>query len=192
MRNVDKSLKAGDANYTQRVEMMIAAAQDMPPSSNVAVAVIDEPSFVGKSTKITNWFAQRDLDVRLTFVLGTDTITRFFEQRYYPSNDSMMASIQHFFMPKDRGGEDSRIICARRHSDASTDDIEAFLDGADVREYVRTGKIHLLDISPEEAMMSSTAVRNGVSASGLESISWGRTCTPSVGLYIQDHKLYIT
>ena len=190
VRNVDKSLRPGDATYTQRVEMMIAAAKDMSPSTNVAVAVIDEPSFVGKSTKVINWFAQRNVDVRLTFVLGTDTITRFFEPRYYPSESAMRVSIQHFFKAKEEGGDDSRVICVKRHSDNNFEDIDAFLGSAEVHAYILSGQIHVLEIGTDEAMMSSTAVRKGVPIDGMSSSASNRMCSPGVISYIQDRKLY--
>jgi len=84
VRNADKSLKPTDASYIQRLEMMFLLAKDInrdaygdrgttsthsSPSdssvtpeeeANVAVAIIDEPTFVGKS-RILLAFLQRRL-----------------------------------------------------------------------------------------------------------------------------------
>ncbi|KAJ9107819.1 hypothetical protein QFC19_002725 [Naganishia cerealis] len=110
-RNVDKTLKPGDATFVQRVEMMRLQALDMedkrspratagergddPSNGNVAVAALNHPTFVGKSDILLRWLRQRfktttstatprpEPEVRLTFLIGTDTLMRLFIPKYY-------------------------------------------------------------------------------------------------------------
>jgi nicotinamide-nucleotide adenylyltransferase len=121
VRNADKSLKSGDATYEQRLEMMKELAQDVRTQrmsagkSNVAIAMVDEPTFVGKSSLLVDFLGKRinELSLRtptseepasaslvatgsnavdftaqkpkLTFLLGFDTLERLFAPRYYTS-----------------------------------------------------------------------------------------------------------
>ena len=77
VRNADKQLATGDAAYAQRLEMMLLLARDIlrvpaaaaacntvgasssQPHDNVAVAIIDEPTFVGKSTALLSYLRHR-------------------------------------------------------------------------------------------------------------------------------------
>lgn len=148
--NADKRLKPGDATYEQRLEMMALVSQEMQlaeqPATNVCVAAIDEPTFVGKSTKLKDAISNRigslsnrgndglqmDLssgqrrddrgqEFKLCFVLGFDTVTRLFEPKYYGSIEAMRASLRLFFAPVSEGGQDSYVVCARRQSGAKED-----------------------------------------------------------------------
>ncbi|KAI0783945.1 hypothetical protein BC629DRAFT_1628786 [Irpex lacteus] len=63
VRNADKGLKPTDATYVQRLEMMIRLARDIyspvpqgEHNANTAVAIIDEPTFVGRpESLLTSW-----------------------------------------------------------------------------------------------------------------------------------------
>lgn len=77
VRNADKQLAPGDAAHAQRLEMMLLLARDIlrvpaaaaardtvgasssQPHDNVAVAIIDEPTFVGKSTALLSYLRHR-------------------------------------------------------------------------------------------------------------------------------------
>ncbi|KAG8985705.1 hypothetical protein FRB90_004497 [Tulasnella sp. 427] len=181
--------------------MMIHLAEDLAeshqaqPSVNIAVAVIDEPSFVGKSIKLQPYLRSRvpnETRIKLAFVLGTDTITRFFAPRFYPSLDSMLRSIRHFFLEPAQGGEGSEIVCARRSSTLSEEEEQEFLQTEEVKEWVDVGAVKLIDIGEEEAKMSSTKVREGIkNYETLQWISrWEDMCCPSVANYIKDQHLY--
>ncbi|KAF7424102.1 hypothetical protein PC9H_009405 [Pleurotus ostreatus] len=146
VRNADKVLKQRDASLVQRLEMMVLLAKDIvcPPSgppdvdrsaeSNVAVAIIDEPTFVGKSTKLLTFLRNRlagmseragssaMYEPKLTFLLGFDTLERLLSPRYYAAADApagsdsmeiMMVSLRRFLSPAPLG-DDSAIVCARR------------------------------------------------------------------------------
>lgn len=125
VRNADKSMKPGDANYTQRLEMMIrlahalqyqsespAAASNLNPphAANIAVAIIDEPTFINKSSVLRSFLldhlsalvkseAENDglplrvinsgtQRIQLTFLMGFDTLERFLAPRYYVSSSA--------------------------------------------------------------------------------------------------------
>ncbi|KDQ14899.1 hypothetical protein BOTBODRAFT_332390 [Botryobasidium botryosum FD-172 SS1] len=190
VRNVDKTLKLGDASPVQRLQMMIHLARDLEShlsSPNVAVAVIDEPTFVGKATKLLAHFHNASIHPAplLTFIVGYDTLTRLFAPQYYPPERtpaSMRTAVKQFFWP---GGANSSVVCARRPTaggDANPDE-KAFLESADVAGYVRVGKIRLVDISDEERHISSTAVRNGVAAGSKD---WEKMCTPSIVEFVRN------
>ncbi|KAJ3552526.1 hypothetical protein NM688_g4106 [Phlebia brevispora] len=75
VRNADKALKPTDATYAQRLEMMILLAKDIMASAsspldpghsphvdgrdNIAVGIIDEPTFVGKSRILRDFLQNR-------------------------------------------------------------------------------------------------------------------------------------
>ncbi|KAF8976808.1 hypothetical protein BDQ17DRAFT_1454716 [Cyathus striatus] len=60
VRNVDKSLSHGDATYLQRLEMMRILSGDMKQAEgNGAIAIIDEPTFVGKQRVLKGFLENR-------------------------------------------------------------------------------------------------------------------------------------
>ncbi|KAG9015163.1 hypothetical protein FRB94_004282 [Tulasnella sp. JGI-2019a] len=206
--NADKSLKVGDPSFPERVEMIIALAEEMKTqgthhvsSGNVAVAVIDEATFVGKSAKLLRYLRDHrmphlgDRTHRLTFVLGTDTITRFFSSHYYQSEEVMKASIRKFFLAPQEAqlgeeGDGSQIACARRGSNLSNEEETKFLQSPGVIPYVEMGGVRMMDIPPEAAM-SSTLVREGIRDPQRSGIDWEKMCAPQVAQYIKVHGLYL-
>ncbi|KAJ8490036.1 hypothetical protein ONZ45_g13345 [Pleurotus djamor] len=157
VRNADKALKRGDATFVQRLEMMslltedvicrssplfgapgteingggsaVAALAEPPMCNNTAVAIIDEPTFVGKSAKLLTFVRNRlaglstsalpeKQEIELTFLLGFDTLERLLSPRYYGSDGlnsstAMMTSLRNFLCPPPNG-DGSRVVCARR------------------------------------------------------------------------------
>ncbi|KIK66635.1 hypothetical protein GYMLUDRAFT_37790 [Collybiopsis luxurians FD-317 M1] len=153
VRNADKQLKPTDATYVQRVEMIIEFAKDLQDARNadvgrsvrddvdanrnvgdertgddmdpgIAVAIIDEPTFVGKSRMLQDFFRKRFQvglpdpgksepsasttrtlpssstvpTIQLTFLLGYDTLERLFALRYYDNlEENMYQALQGFF-----------------------------------------------------------------------------------------------
>ncbi|KAL0953241.1 hypothetical protein HGRIS_004494 [Hohenbuehelia grisea] len=145
VRNADKTLKPTDASFMQRIEMMMLLTDSIVahPSlehgtpfsgqpqnwastaqgpqdthvteANVAVAIIDEPTFVGKSSALLTFLRDRLAsletllsgaaptppttagspqsaeprapDIELTFLVGIDTLERLFVPKYYASSD---------------------------------------------------------------------------------------------------------
>ncbi|KAJ2997756.1 hypothetical protein NUW54_g7096 [Trametes sanguinea] len=226
VRNADKQLKPGDATYEQRVEMMILLARDLarsharsvpaardalpeaaPHEPNVAVAIIDEPTFVGKSAILRDFLSKRILEIlgpaqvasafpnnspptpKLTFLMGTDTIVRLFAPRYYADEQSMVAALRRFLSPE---GDDSRIICARRISPsvvpaiAEEERIEVEMSEF-ARKIIPVHKLSFVDIGERECTYSSSEVRESL-AKGDE--GWKDMVTPSIMEYITSKKLY--
>ncbi|KAI9061071.1 Nucleotidylyl transferase [Trametes sanguinea] len=224
VRNADKQLKPGDATYEQRVEMMILLARDLarsharsipaardalseaaPHEPNVAVAIIDEPTFVGKSTILRDFLSKRILEIlgptevasafpnippptpKLTFLMGTDTIVRLFAPRYYAEEQFMVAALRRFLSPE---GDDSRIICARRVSRgvprAEEERIEVEMSEF-ARKIIPVRKLSFVDIGERECTYSSSEVRESL-AKGDE--RWKDMVTPSIVEYITSKKLY--
>lgn len=222
VRNADKQLKPGDATFVQRLQMMILLAEEMQSRAStdpsrafadglpVAVAAIDEPTFVGKSIKILKCLAQdpsRRADSApptLTFILGYDTITRFFDPKYYGTQKNMRSTLRTFFED-----EHSSIVCARRNSSPSTtasssspgespqsDEEAALLASDDVHPYVESERVRMVDIGADEAAMSSTLVREAAAAEGNAGAaspsgkSLDAMVIPAIAQYIREQSLY--
>ncbi|TBU33483.1 hypothetical protein BD311DRAFT_712613 [Dichomitus squalens] len=204
VRNADKQLKPGDATHEHRAEMMPPAQTHDP---NVAVAIIDEPTFVGKSAILLDFLRQRISDLqqqqpsgvvlssppeeppspKLTFLMGTDTIVRFFAPRYYADEHAMTVALRRFLSPDEN---DSRIICARRVSKglstAEEVEVESQLP-AFVSEILPTNRISFVDIGEQERTYSSSEVREML-ASHQE--TWKSMVPRSIAEYIVEHNLY--
>ena len=231
VRNADKKLKPGDASFAQRLQMIILLAKEMEARlssatsgvsnmmrpSAAAVAAIDEPTFVGKSKKLLEYFRGKypnNVTVpRLTFVLGYDTIIRFFNPKYYDSHDGMVASLNAFFHQ-----DSSSILCAQRSteglglglestvpgsSSSATDEEIAFFQSSDVEPYVRSGAVSMCSIDSTESALSSTLVRQSVALTeapptfedtttpDLRPRDWRSMVPPTVAAYIVRNSLYV-
>lgn len=226
VRNVDKSLKPGDATYIQRLEMMYLLAKDMDQpsadsheegegewSSNVAIAIIDEPTFVGKSTALLTFLRNRIVlspstlqpHPKLAFLLGVDTLERLFSPRYYPSEESMMSSLRHFFCE-----EGSTVVCAKRHPSSYTSSSNE-LRFPEVHnsvpisvpphalEFMDANQITIIDIGKDEQTYSSSEIRNerkgsvdtGDGNGQSHTDRWKRLVSERVAAYIEEHALYL-
>ncbi|KAI6125032.1 Nucleotidylyl transferase [Pisolithus croceorrhizus] len=194
VRNAEKSLMPGDATYVQRLEMMYLLSLDgrhgllisADINDNVAIAIIDQPIFVGKSTILHSFLRSRLASLhlslsagteaihrpKLTFLMGFDTLVRLFSPKYYASEEEMTGLLQDFLSPE---GQDCRIICARRVN-VTID--EAFID---------RDRIHFLNIGEDEQSFSSTDVRATVAA-GMD--NWRRQVTDHIADYIIENRLY--
>jgi len=206
VRNADKSLKPGDASYIQRLEMMYllsrSVAVDHTPSplpniNNTAIAIIDEPTFVGKSTtlhpflrtrlaSLRSSFTSADLPTipqpKLFFLMGLDTLMRIFSVNYYASEHELMRLLRNFLSPD---AEDCRIVCARR---ASEDDAEKQIQNI-ADEFIRGERIHLMDIGKDQQTCSSSEVRAEVAVGDND---WRRLVTDLITNYLVDNKLYVS
>jgi nicotinamide-nucleotide adenylyltransferase len=216
VRNADKSMKPGDASYMQRLEMMAIFAKyvvrndsngptnnDVTPqeAANVAVAIIDEPTFVGKSSTLLAFLTSRltsfesttpPYDTQLTFMVGYDTLERLLLPRYYASESQMLSSLRTFMSPAP-DGDDSRIVCAHRAS--SGNDSETGDDVAKptiAQEFISSQRIVFIDIGGDLRTYSSTAVRKEISQLNSEemAINWRKYVPGEVAEYIVREKLY--
>ncbi|KAK1236361.1 hypothetical protein PQX77_000394 [Marasmius sp. AFHP31] len=224
VRNADKQLKSTDATYTQRLEMMMKLAEDITSHSeddkpqqheNVAVAIIDEPTFVGKSNLLQRFLKERSsshTDFRLTFLLGFDTLERFFAPRYYTNGQSdsdtearlkMYSALEGFFAP-DRDG--SRIVCARRspssypHSspppnaqqrDSSTDPSPQSLTSV-IQDFLTSKSlpaelVEIIDIGEDVWAVSSSDGRSAITRGD---DSWKGMVPGAVRKFIEAENLY--
>ncbi|KAI8980078.1 hypothetical protein BD414DRAFT_465307 [Trametes punicea] len=219
VRNADKQLKPGDATYEQRIEMMVLLAHDLarphaagahlpdpdPHGSNVAVAIIDEPTFVGKSAILRDFLSRRISELlgladvasaspsvvppepKLTFLMGTDTVVRLFAPRYYADEEAMVAALRHFLSPD---GDDSRIICARRtsHGVSKVEDERVEVEMLEfARKIVPFERLSFVDIGKQECTYSSSEVRKlRTKADG----AWRNMVTASIAGYIISRNLY--
>ncbi|KAH9481296.1 Nicotinamide mononucleotide adenylyltransferase [Psilocybe cubensis] len=210
VKNADKTLKPGDATYEQRLEMMTLLASSVTrdaeqPSTrptplqdaNVAIAIIDEPTFVGKSDALLAFLQHRFASIppptptpegiELTFLVGHDTLERLFSRRYYSSEEAMMASLRKFLSPAPEG-DNSRIVSARR-------DIASQSLGEDTmslaKEFIDSGKIATIDLGDEISKYSSTTVRRSLGSLGWGHDSlWRKLVTGDVADYIVAQHLY--
>ena len=240
VRNADKALKPTDATYVQRADMMELLARDLitenaSPSGasgsdddvqlfarnsgpgNIAVGLIDEPTFVGKSRILREFFQQRLAALgtpspsgaeipspagssiaplsparvaqpQLTFVVGIDTLERILSPRYYASEDAMRTALDQFLS---RDGDDSHLICARRITPglllAQHEREEAALHAAE--GLIDPDRVTMVDIGEKIQEYSSSEVRQRIGSAEDDTI-WKRMVTDAIAKYIDEHRLY--
>ncbi|KAG1821611.1 uncharacterized protein BJ212DRAFT_1238946, partial [Suillus subaureus] len=220
VRNADKALKSGDATYEQRLEMMYLFSKDMPASvsqcpedksesahANVAIAIVDEPTFVGKAVVLRQFLHARISSLyppataldgmaisipgpRLAFLLGFDTLVRLLSPRYYASEAAMMDVLRLFFSP---AGDDCYVVCARRKlaevEHSVQEEVEAKTLSA-ARGFIESERVALISIDADsvDEQTSSSQVRTKVA---LKDETWRRLVTPSIANYIIQNNLYV-
>jgi nicotinamide-nucleotide adenylyltransferase len=227
VRNADKTLKSGDATYEQRLEMMYLLSKDMSASvsqlckntsdsahANVAIAIVDEPTFVGKAVVLRQFLHARISglyyppataldgiaisptsdeisipDPRLVFLLGFDTLVRLLSPRYYASEVAMMDALRLFFSP---AGDNCYVVYARRKlaelGHMVQEEVEAKTLFA-AKEFVESERVALISIGADSVeQTSSTQVRTKVA---LKDETWRGLVTPSIANYIVQNSLYV-
>ncbi|TFY76665.1 hypothetical protein EWM64_g7344 [Hericium alpestre] len=195
VRNADKQLKPGDATFAQRIEMMLLLARDMG-DANVAVGILDAPTFVGKSTTLLSYLHGRlssaadspqdpPRKVQLTFLQGFDTLERLLAPRYYGTVENMRAALARFFSPD---GDDSRVVCARRIMADVPESAEREREVLEpVKNVLSSRSIVYFDIGDIEKTFSSSEVRWKVSQADE---SWRAMVSPNIARYTEEQKLY--
>ena len=221
VKNADKKLKPGDATYLQRLEMMALLTKHMSPAStavtaggapsfaataNVAIAITDEPTFVGKSEVLLAFLRQKLLSlpasptaIELTFLIGQDTLERLFSSRYYSSDTVMTKALHKFFTPAPEG-DNSRLVSATRALMPGTSSDEHTTANSKashlVQHYLSLGRLTIIDIGEEESTYSSSAVRNAIALEGCAPKdpearqTWRNFVTTEVADYIIQEKLF--
>lgn len=225
VRNADKSPKPSDATYAQRLEMMIHLSKEVQPvqperpqvfasdrsllddgtasNSNVAVVIIDEPTFVGKARILNSFLRERiasvasasqtlsparpqDLPVpELTFIVGIDTLERILATRYYPSPEEMRLYLKQFMAS-------AKLLCSRRIipgalSEAPVDREKEVL--ALAQDYLDIAKLAVVDIDEEVEAYSSSEVRQRIGDG--DASFWARMVPASIAEYIIRENLYL-
>ncbi|GJJ08345.1 hypothetical protein Clacol_002556 [Clathrus columnatus] len=204
MKNADKVPTLGDTSPSERVEMMILLAKELerlgaasvePGSSqNIAVAVCQEPIFVEKSKILQAYFVSRmeylssssstTTMVRLTFLLGIDTLERLFMPKYYGTEEDMRAAMQALFA-SDNG---TRVLCVRRAFGQSYMQSDPELVERD-KDYVASGAVVFTDIEEELSSISSSEVRKNIQQGKTTSL-WKGKVIDTIAQYIEEHGLY--
>ncbi|PKI85693.1 hypothetical protein MVES_000242 [Malassezia vespertilionis] len=124
VRNADKgSGRPGDATALQRLEMMELFAKQLErdvqrttqKDACVAIALVNEPLVFSKSTLVRDYFGAAHSPF-LYWLMGSDTITRVFQARYYGSEQALNEKCEQFFRV-----EQSTILCAQRSSESVHD-----------------------------------------------------------------------
>lgn len=167
VRNADKGHgRPGDASPLQRLQMMELFAYHLEVKvPNVAVVLVDEPLFFAKADLVRQHVP---MSMRLDWLMGSDTITRVFDLKYYDS-EAAFQELCHSFFDKHR----CRIVCAERNMSAAAPaakpagSVSESLD--DAREMLRKhpaalhwyecDAIDLRALDLATASRSSTAVR---------------------------------
>ncbi|KAJ3501705.1 hypothetical protein NLJ89_g9219 [Agrocybe chaxingu] len=220
VKNADKTLKPGDASYLQRLEMMYLLSQhirtgvpsddpSVPGDVNIAIAIIDQPTFVGKSEALLKFLRQRSVDlsqanvtvgsdIELTFLVGLDTLERLFSPRYYHSEAAMMSSLRKFLSPGPEG-DNSRLVSVDRVLVPSTTfQVSGEREGANVldhaKEFINSGRVTMVKIGEHLSTYSSSAVRSTIGTFGLGQTggnpAWRNFVTKEVADYIVEQQLY--
>ena len=159
LRNVDKTTKATDASLLQRFEMMTFLADQVERNTGqgVGIGLLNEPTFAGKAEIVRDWLAkEKDIqEVQLSFLVGTDTLIRCFEPKYYPKG--MHETLDPFF-------ETSYVVSAQRGEDETSRGVEeGVLDRPEVQNWVKGGRVRLRGAFKEgREEVSSTTIRNAI------------------------------
>ncbi|EJD49540.1 Nucleotidylyl transferase [Auricularia subglabra TFB-10046 SS5] len=167
--NADKRPKPGDATPEQRLEMMRILANEL--GEPVAVAAIDAPTFVGKAHALRSLGA-----TQLSFAMGTDTLVRLLNSKYYgDSTDAMHSALRSFFH-----GDHARVLCAHR-------DGEPVPESA--REYMNADAnfVSLVELGETAEGVSSSEVRASIARG--DSV-WRNMVSSSIAQYILHEGLY--
>lgn len=141
----------------------------------VSIASLCEPTFVAKSSII---LANLQKGSTLSFILGWDTVTRFFDPRFYPEG-KMLSKLDHFFH-----SEQSSLLWARRPGNTSQEEENAFFQQEQVSKY--SGKIHRLEKELQD--ISSTQIRKACQNNDEETLD--RLLCPQVKEYVKREALY--
>jgi nicotinamide-nucleotide adenylyltransferase len=206
VRNADKGTGTKkDASPVNRLEMMQEFAKDVEQETkaNVAVAIVEEPLMFSKSTLIHDYIQTlqnpESLPVRLHWLVGFDTLQRFFQIKYYPSQDYFDTACKRFFEQ-----ERTTFVCARRGKDSlpnkkgegKTEEEEEneLLQSKEVKPWLDRGVIVMMDLHQKVQNVSSTAIReilhneeerNSKLTSRLEEMT-----TPRVARYLVQESVY--
>lgn len=177
--------------------------------ANVAVAIIDEPTFVAKSFVLQQALREHlrtmngdhdstKLVPKLTFVMGFDTLERVLAPRYYPGGtpDTMHSALQSFFAATP-DGDGSAVVCAwrgagkpapagsERETEADTKTRETL---ALAEPYASAGHVTFMELSEWEMLLSSSEVRTECARG---SQAWRDMVPQLIAEFIEEHELYI-
>lgn len=143
-RNVAKGVFG--ATLAQRIEMLLAIHEG---HTDIAVLCTNQARILDQACALADAIPAATFD----FVVGYDTLARFFDPAYYRD---MAAETAAYF-------ERFRLIATNR-GEAGIDDVRAFLNRPEVRPF--RDRIVVREIEDEPASASSTAVRTTLENGG--------------------------
>ena len=163
--NVDKEVFGADLG--QRLSMLLTYANQSP---HYSVAGCSHARFVDKALALIPHYPP---GVRLSFVIGYDTLERLFDHRYYQNMESDLDILFGH----------ATIIVANRN-DHNKIDMQTRMEASDVKPYV--DRIGLIELPEELCRISSTRARTHVK----QGISIASLVPDVISDAIQDMGLY--
>lgn len=199
VKNADKN-EVSSNEYSKRLKMMILLANYIKEINgiNCGVALTNASLFVDKSDLITDWIHNetKEHNINITnnisnyFLLGFDTIIRFFDPKYY-INKSIIESLNPFF-------QNSKIVVLLRDDKSSKMDItkqKEYLNDIVSKNQLNDttlpdswkGKL-LYGESQKEWNISSSGIRKEISNN--ISNDWESKVIPSIKDFIKNNSMY--
>lgn len=184
-------------------------------AGNVAVAALNHPTFVGKSDIILRWLRERfsatpsaatnsdqapsptptsiaEPEIRLTFLIGTDTLLRLFIPKYYTPSPRLGNDMDSHLDKLFNEDHSDIVVAHRGATQAAREEEEQFvLSHPACKDLVARGKIRFVkdgEVDEEEREMSSTRVRKAL-GEGREREA-RLLMSPRVGDYVIKEGLY--
>lgn len=192
VKNADKVL-ATPASFDHRLNMMYLMAQYLQKNLDVHVSIglTSHARFVDKSVSIIDYlkeyFSNDYPSMKLTFVVGFDTLVRILDPKYYLP-DNLLDLLREFMATTD-------LFCLTR-----SENVETYQEQMEYFKKLRKGSIanipqawsdsvHVVSVEEDRdgvGLILSTLVRAAF-ASGITS---NVPVTPEIKKYIEEHGLY--
>lgn len=199
VKNADKN-EVSFNEYFKRLQMMILLANYIKQQNgiNCGVALTNACLFVDKSNLITDWISNEikkcnintNNSINNYFLLGFDTIIRFFDPKYY-INKSIIESLNPFF-------QNSKIVVLLRDDKSSKMDIanqKQYLNDIILKNQLNETKLPenwkgklLYGESQKEWNISSSGIRKEI-ANNI-SKDWESKVIPAIKDFIKDNSMY--
>lgn len=195
VKNADKD-SVSIEEYAKRLEMVTLMSKYINQELGIycGVALTDASLFVDKSTLINNWIRKESENkIENYFLLGFDTIIRFFNKKYYVN--SIVDSLNPFF-------KQSNLIVFIRDDKSSqmsiTDQVEYLenikrgnlIEGNDITKLPDNWKDRILYCEAKnEWGISSSGIRREIEA-GNGSKEWEGKVISAIRNYIKENGLY--
>lgn len=199
--NADKA--PSPAAFEQRLAMMTVFARDLLDEVSsqqgdssyikvpIDIGVTKAPYYTDKSTAIetdgSEWYPSKPKHVHL---VGFDTLTRFFNPKYYQQHSPPLSALEPYF------GKGHRLRVTMRPDDeyGSVEDQRAFVKKLEDGEMEGEGGkrewaqcVELVEPNAEVGV-SSTKIRKAAKAGDWEVV--GKLCTPGVREWVKEGGLY--
>lgn len=143
-RNVDKTIFG--ASLPDRVAMLLEVQR---ARGDIAVLACNQARLTDQAEPVADLFGGQGLD----FIVGYDTLTRIFDDRYY---QHMPSELEAFFARH-------RLIAANRGR-ATVDAVYRYLETDDVSRFA--SRIEVVELPGHAAALSSTEAREALTAAG--------------------------